>query len=106
MSLCGSGALFSEVGMMEYIYDIGDRFDAKVSTRSNIFNVEKVYNALDDPFTLFTVEVDFRKSTMFVYDPDKSYIVDGQLKDSFKFNPTTFFTREYSRIKISKSQLS
>ncbi|CAI9782357.1 unnamed protein product [Fraxinus pennsylvanica] len=33
---------------MEYIYNIGDRCDAKVTTRSNVLNVEKVYEALDD----------------------------------------------------------
>ncbi|CAA2934063.1 Hypothetical predicted protein [Olea europaea subsp. europaea] len=33
---------------MEYIYNIDDRCDAKVTTRSNVSNVEKVYEALDN----------------------------------------------------------
>ncbi|CAI9772423.1 unnamed protein product [Fraxinus pennsylvanica] len=33
---------------MEYIYNIGDRCDAKVTTRSNVSNVKKIYEALDD----------------------------------------------------------
>ncbi|CAA3032112.1 Hypothetical predicted protein [Olea europaea subsp. europaea] len=33
---------------MEYIYNIDDRCEVKVTTRSNVSNVEKVYEALDN----------------------------------------------------------
>ncbi|CAA2963099.1 regulator of nonsense transcripts 1 homolog isoform X2 [Olea europaea subsp. europaea] len=48
ISVLSSNLLSAMKSRMEYIYNIGDRCDPKVTTCSNMSSVEKVYDALDD----------------------------------------------------------